>query len=457
MGYGRLGVYLHEEMQKMGVTVYDSIAEAPFDPVTTVRDNMFGGPRTAGMTNVICWCSVPSHARGWWQGQVPVLLSMWEAMALPESYRENMHEFDTVIVPSMQNVELYSKYHPNVKYVPLGVDPVRWQFRERTKPTTRFNFLIGGSGARKGTDLAYKAFRRLWGKEGSWPKDGPVPYLQMKSPRPEDFYGPRIEIIGGRLPAEAEVNLYADAHCYLQPSRGEGWGLQPLQAIAQGCPTILTDAHGHAAFARYGMGIGSKLAPSSYFIFGEAGDWWEPDLDELCDTMLWTYNNYDEAVEYARWGSERVLHQFTWEKSTNLFLEAIGRDRLGPYTGSGEWHKSETKLYKVITNQNITSDIGGILYQFEEGVERWVPADVKRIHFEGGKLDPACLDLSAEEDLGLLPEQVARIPGYLDRASYCPHCHQKLGSGPTIATEIMDGTRQPPDRMDDRRNHHLNV
>ena len=42
--------------------------------------------------------------------------------------------------------------------------------------------------------------------------------------------------------SDQEVDLFAEAHCYLAPSKGEGWGLCPHQAIAQGCPTVLTDA-----------------------------------------------------------------------------------------------------------------------------------------------------------------------------------------------------------------------
>ena len=184
------------------------------------------------------------------------------------------------------------------KYVPLGVDTERWVYVPRTMPTTRFNFLIGGRGQRKGTDLAYKAFRKCF-PNNSWPEDMPVPYLILKSPRPEDHYGDRIENVGGYLDGPDERDLYASAHCYLAPSRGEGFGLQPLQAMAQGLPTILTAADGHEAFAKYGMGLSSKLEKAGYFIYGD-GEWWEPDFDELCDTMLWTYYNYAEAVEMAK-------------------------------------------------------------------------------------------------------------------------------------------------------------
>ena len=91
---------------------------------------------------------------------------MWEAMTLPEAFRETFHEIDTLIVPSEHNVALFSQYHDNVKYLPLGVDPELWHYIPPTPPTRYFNFLISGRGQRKGVDLAFKAFREVF-RDGS--------------------------------------------------------------------------------------------------------------------------------------------------------------------------------------------------------------------------------------------------------------------------------------------------
>ena len=62
-----------------------------------------------------------------------------------------------------------------------------------------------------------------------------------------------------------ELDLYRSCHAYLQPSRGEGFGLQPLQALALGRPTILTNAHGHASFAHLGIPLDSTMQKAAYF------------------------------------------------------------------------------------------------------------------------------------------------------------------------------------------------
>lgn len=428
LGYARYGVKLADALGRQGIKVDDSL-----DPDTT------------DPANVACWISTPSHADGWFAGQHTVISTMWEATVLPEAFRENLHNFDQILVPSAHNQELFSRYHPNVTYVPLGVDTQEWAYRQRRPPTDRFVFLIGGSGSRKGVDVAYRAFRKLWPTEGSWGRDSPRPTLIFKSPRNIEWFGPRIEHIGGHLSDQAERDLYAMAHCYLQPSRGEGWGLQPLQAIAQGCPTILTDAHGHKAFSHLGYGISAGLSKADYFIYGDAGQWWEPNLDDLCERMEWVYNHYDEACEHARQASVVAHREFSWDDCAERFVNAVGPDRLAaPYTGSGKWVKPEQKRYLVRVLRPWRAEVAQTVYQFHPGRDYWETADVKRILFEqDGVLDPSCVVADptgplTDTETGLAPEQLARLGEYSASHGHCWQCGQILGSGVRYEPEFTE-------------------
>jgi glycosyltransferase involved in cell wall biosynthesis len=374
--------------------------------------------------------STPAHLLKYRQGQRLVLLSMWESANLPEAFRDTLHLFDTIIVPSQQNVELFSEFHPDVRMVPLGIDPDVWTPTRRQMPVQRFTFLIGGSGDRKGVDLAYHAFREAF-PTGSW-GDGPEPWLIQKSPKVTPFHGDRIMQINGRLSAEDEVALYASAHCYLQPSRGEGFGLQPLQAIAQGCPTILTDAHGHASFAHLGIGIPAALKatkPGS-FMLGEAGDWWEPDLDALIEAMREVYDNYELACEQAWAGALAAQTDFTWEQTARKILAIL--QPLKPYEGSGEWCKPEYKLFRIILNRHHSAEHAGMAYTWEPFTEYFVPSDLKRVLFEGGYLDPSCVF----GDAGIAPERITESGLKTGAESTCGTCGQVLNSQPTRADRL---------------------
>lgn len=427
LGYARYGVKLADALARQGVKIDDTLDETTADPA-----------------NVVCWVSTPTHAEGWFKGQRTVISTMWESSVLPEAFREGFHNFDQIIVPSKQNLELFSRYHDNVTQVPLGVDTREWAFRKRTPPTDRFVFLIGGSGARKGVDVAYRAFKKLWPTEGSWGRDNPRPTLVFKSPKPIDYFGERIEHIGGHISDEAERDLYAMAHCYLQPSRGEGWGLQPLQAIAQGCPTILTDAHGQAEFAHLGYGISASMAKSSYFIYGDAGDWWEPSLDELCERMEYVYNNYDEACAFAETSSAAAHREFSWEACATKFIDAIGRDHLeAPFSGDGSWVKQEIKRYLVRVNRPWRAEVAQTIYHFLPGRDFWEVADVKRILYESGVLDPSCVVVDptgpmVDAESGLAPQQLEKMGAYSASMGHCTQCGQILGSGTLYEPEFED-------------------
>jgi glycosyltransferase involved in cell wall biosynthesis len=473
IGYGRLGVELHKALDDRGVDVYNGI-EFP----DHIRAKMSQGDldvadgRNIKRTNVVGWVSVPTHARGWYEGQWPFVFTMWEATWLPESFRESLHNFPMIVVPSTHNVELFSEFHDNVRYCPLGIDPVKWHFTERRQGPT-FDVLVGGSGARKGLDVAVTAFAKAF-PEGSW-GDGPVPRLILKSPKANLGYpdeirnalpfppSDRLTVISGRLPPEDEVALYQTAHVYLQPSRGEGFGLQPLQAIAQGLPTILTDAHGHEAFSHLGWPVGHSLVKSGYFIYGDHPDmmWWEPDVDDIVDHLRSIYDDYEGACAVAARASKEARAEFTWDRTAGHFLDALDGNHLREPDVSGDWFIPPLKLYHIRVNRPWAADIAGVHYRFdiedEDGNPKdyYGPSDVKRILFEGGILHPACLtssEIGSQDDFdnnGLTADQAEKIGAYSASASFCRACQQQINTVPTKA-DLLWALSQARNGVDDQ-------
>ena len=452
IGYARAGSNIADQLVKRGIDVFDRI-QAPEltdaereKPPANEFERLVGEQSyrpASAPTNVACWVSVPTHAQGWWKGQHTAMLTMWETQQLPPAFRETMHEFDTIIVPSWQNVELFSQYHGNVQFLPLGVDPEVWHYRPVEPPERFFNFLIAGRGPRKGVDIAYRAFRTVFPE----PLPGrPVPQLLMKSMKGHgDYYAPNVHHHTGRISAEDEVALYASAHCYIQPSRGEGFGLQPLQAMALGRPTILTNAHGHESFAHLGVGVKAHDAPADYFIYGDAGNWWEPDFDEICEAMWDVYNDYEAHTERAVQAAEEISRNWTWSRTADRFLEILGPHMSLPYTGDGTWTGPERQLFGIITNQDWYGEIAGRSLYFKKGHLYFDYADVKRIFFDAGILDPSCLtgEYSTEEGVfdmntGLAPQQLPQLDKYFAAKSFCPTCQQQLGTMPRRSDLILE-------------------
>lgn len=424
IGYGRMGMKLEKALLDAGVSL----------DVTLDSD-------ATEIANVASWAAIPAHATGWFDGQYKSILTMWEATRLPESFRENLDAFDLVMVPSAQNVEIFSKFHPNVKQVNLGIDPQDWAYRPRLPHDKEFRFLVGGSGPRKGTDLVVRAFRKLWGNPGSW--RGPTPVLLIKSPTGKvldsgenqlPLMSERMRLIPGHLTEEEERDLYGYAHVYVQPSRGEGFGLQPLQAIAQGCPTILTDAHGHASFAYLGYPIEATQVEAAYFSHGYAGDWWEPDFGQLCEHMKFVYENYNQAQNFAISGSIVAHWEFTWADTAKGWVDAHDGQIGKPYSGTRTWEKPVQKLFRATLARRFSGNVGGTQYDIPAARDTWVTADLKRILFDGHYLHPDCLD----DHAGLTESQLSRMDEHLARDGHCAHCGQALNSGPTLADGIYE-------------------
>lgn len=394
-GYGRMGHYIKSGLEARGYDTHQ------IDP-----------GKTAPVPPVALFVTTPTHVKGWWEGQHSVIFTMWETTLIPPTFAESLNAFDLVLVPSHFNLELFGRYHGNVKRVPLGIDPDIWDHRERSDPDP-FVFFTAGFGSRKGNDLSLKAFQRV--RDEIVARGQRPPRLVMRSKWKVDP-DPDIAVINYHVSDDEEVELYSRAHCYLGPSRGEGWGLMPLQAIAQGCPTILTDAHGHADFAHLGIGIPAGHSKADYQIWGDVGNWWEPDLDALADRMLWVHDHFDQAKTQAK-DNAPLAAQMSWDATVEALVEAIGPVMNAAPVEAQTWTVPEHDLYRIVVNKNLDCEIGGIGYHFVTGAETFEPADVKRILFEAGYLDPVCI---TEHDSGLSESRVNA------RANHCPTCGQAL-------------------------------
>lgn len=451
IGYARAGTYIAEDLASRGVDVYNDDGHPKSRQEMGAHQRLLRGGNEIVVegrrtktehTNAMMLVSVPTHLAGYWEGQYKSILTMWEAMTLPESFRDTLHEFDLLMVPSWHNRDLFSQYHDNVQLVLLGVDPLLWHYRKPTPPGPFFDFLISGAGAmpapnepgpRKGTDIAYRAFRTVF---KDLEKLDPQPRLIVKSMfGVGEMYGANIQHVTGRLGVQAELDLYASCHAYIQPSRGEGFGLQPLQALAMGRPTILTNAHGHESYAHLGIGLGWKPAKANYFIYGDAGEWWEPSLEETCEAMWDVYNHYDEHCHKARASADEIAKCWTWTQTTDSILTHLGDAIHQPYSGSGVWTDPKPKLYKIVTTRDKMFESAGRTLYFQKGVEYYDFADIKRLVFENGCLDVSCLD---DDDHGLAEVQALQLGKYRADHENCPSCGQPLNSAPTAADRIYE-------------------
>lgn len=162
--------------------------------------------------------------------------------------------------------------------VPLGIKPLPTVSVEKPE---RFVFgSVGNFSSRKGFDLLYKAFAGICeGRDMElWLKSEPDRTL----PGPWDEH-PQVKVFSEDWDETRLSIFYGSLGCYIQASRGEGFGLCPQEAASLGVPSLVTDGSGLAEQIDDKMvfGVPAKKVPS---VLG--GEWWEADVSELADSML---------------------------------------------------------------------------------------------------------------------------------------------------------------------------
>lgn len=368
----------------------------------------------AGNHLAIC---LPYHASHCREGQSLTLFSMFETNRIPEDFVEVLDRFDRIFVPCEDNRRNYAEHHPDVRVIPLGVDPVKWFPTRRQPHNQMFTFLTGGNGGgRKGHIDAVRTYAKV---RPRLLEKGINSRLLVKCP-PEgasvitDAAGEGVDVLAEWQKESLETKMYADAHCYVSFSKGEGWGLMPNQALAQGLPLICTDAAGQSAFAPYAaLTVPHHMVEANYGIWGPVGEWWEPDLEAMADAMVEVARHY-QLYEAKAWVSAHT-HPYFWDNTARQIIENL-EDRPDV---TGEQITFQTRKFKVITTEDRVADIADIRYGFEKGKEYYVNADVKRILWNAGILHPSVV----HENAGLLPSM---IENYVPVPTVCPTCARPL-------------------------------
>jgi glycosyltransferase involved in cell wall biosynthesis len=315
----------------------------------------------------------PKMIKGWYEGQQKVLMTMWETTELPTDMKELLSQFETVIVPSEHNRQVFAQHHDNVRVVPLGIDTDLWKPRKGRRRKGPYRFLAGGSNwKRKGLDAVVAAFSQIEG-------DAEL-HLKCK----EDIIGGVPEIADPRVVLHREVmseieerDLYWDMDCFVSASRGEGWGLMPLQAIAAGLPTLMTATSGHQMFQHLAYAlIDSTPVPCNETKLYNVGLWDEPDADDLVVKMR-------EVMKTKPIVQSEEAANFSWDNAARELLKVVkpGRD-----LGDAKWVLSDTATVQVKALKKVEADIGRHRVRMAKGETQWISVNAKTVLLEAGAI-----------------------------------------------------------------------
>ena len=110
----------------------------------------------------------------------------------------------------------------------------------------------------------------------------------------------------GRVSDEELVRLYNQATCFVFPSLYEGFGLPPLEAMACGCPVLVSDI------------------PVEREVCGDAAQYFNPlEPNDILHTITQYLNDADVIKEKMRQKGYENITRFSWEKSAEVLIKKL--------------------------------------------------------------------------------------------------------------------------------------
>ena len=261
--------------------------------------------------------------------------TMFETTEIPDWWAEVTETHtDALIVPTEFCKEVFAKkISKPIKVAPLGVDTQLYKHVERP-PSPVFTFLMAGQlGIRKGADVAIKAFQEEFGSTE------PVRMILKTRTNVLDtldatISDDRITVVDGDYSRPQMLDFYEAGDCFLAPSRGEGAGLTPREAMATGLPVIATNWSGLTEImdTKYGWSLDYDIVPVPtrfrHFLGGldrgqDLGNWAEPSVAHLRKLMREAYEDQETTAAKGEAAANWIKESWTYKHCAAKWLKAV--------------------------------------------------------------------------------------------------------------------------------------
>ena len=267
-----------------------------------------------------------------WRAENRYIYTTFESTLPPANWAHHINCFEKLFVSCNMTSKGFQDIGVEVpvSIVPFGVNEELWPYRKRSNKNRPLRFLLFAnaewSDGRKNYVAAFNAFKKAFGNNRNvelWLKvtSGEVP--------PHVSMSPNVKVINGRFTQQELLELLYNVDCLLFPSKGEGYGLPPREAMCSGIPVVAANFGGLESIMNLDLNysLDYKLVNASYNLpeyirdnNGSAnfGKWARPDEQSFKSTLLHILDNRAELVERgancAEWIRNNETYRHTAEK-----------------------------------------------------------------------------------------------------------------------------------------------
>lgn len=271
-------------------------------------------------------------------GRYKIGFTMLEVDGFPAEWVRQANKLDEVWVPSAFNRDAFLDcgLKRPLHVIPLGVNPDYFHpgITGYPNPMGEFVFLsVFEWGERKEPWLLLRAFN------DAFRADEPVrlvckvvnrdPAVSLKREITSlglDEDGGKISyLFNQEFPRYQLGSLYRSADCFVSASRGEGWNMPLMEAMACGLPTIATDWGAHQEFVderiAYPLKVRGTVRAVAKCPYYEGFSWADPDPDHLRHLLREVYENREEAHRRGEAAAREMAEKWTWERVAEKIIE----------------------------------------------------------------------------------------------------------------------------------------
>ena len=342
------------------------------DELEGLSQNKLALERSEGMDGGIYICHyVPTHHDGadmyeFYRAQNPghkfyIGSTMFETDRIPQDWVAACNKMDELWVPTQFNLETFSQSgvsKEKIQVIPFGIQADKFNPFDTTSSTQDkpsltapldiphkkgFNFLsVFEWTERKGCDILLRAYveafdaqddvcliLRAYCRNGESVADKITEYLSLMGYKLEET--PDIVILEQPIPDGQMPQLYAAVDAFVLPSRGEGWGMPYMEAMAMELPTIGTRWSGNLEFMddenSYLIDIEGLVevdreqAQDNPFCAGHK--WAQPSLESTKRLMRTVFENPQEAKQKGKKARQDILNHWTMKHAIENMVNRL--------------------------------------------------------------------------------------------------------------------------------------